>query len=43
MKKKSLEQRKKIVCDLVSDALYVPMKEKELAIMMQVHHQNVQN
>ncbi len=36
MKKKSLEQRKKIVCDLVSDALYVPMKEKELAIMMQV-------
>lgn len=30
------EKRKKVVCDLVSDQLYVPMKEKELAMLLQV-------
>lgn len=32
----SLEDRKKLICDLVAEEFYVPMKEKELAIMMQV-------
>ena len=36
MAKKSFEERKKIIYDLVRDALYVPMKEKELAIFLQV-------
>ena len=36
MAKKSYEERKKIIYDLVRDALYVPMKEKELAIFLQV-------
>ena len=36
MAKKSYEERKKIIYDLVRDALYVPMKEKELAIFPQV-------
>ena len=30
------EKRKKVICDLVNDELYVPMKEKELAIFLQV-------
>jgi len=30
------EKRKKVICDLVNDALYVPMKEKELAMFLQV-------
>lgn len=30
------EERKKKICDLMEDAFYVPMKEKELAILMQV-------
>lgn len=30
------EKRKKVICDLVADELYVPMKEKELAIFLQV-------
>ena len=30
------EKRKKIICDLVNDDLYVPMKEKELAVFLQV-------
>lgn len=30
------ERRKKIICELVEDELYVPMKEKELAAFMQV-------
>lgn len=34
--KKSFEDRKKIVLDLMSDEYYVPMKEKELAILLQV-------
>ena len=31
-----LEKRKKLICELVEDEKYVPMKEKELAIFMQV-------
>lgn len=31
-----LEQRKKLICELVADDAYVPMKEKELAVLMQV-------
>ena len=30
------EKRKKVICDLVADELYVPMKEKELAILLRV-------
>ena len=30
------EERKKKICDLMEDTFYVPMKEKELAILMQV-------
>lgn len=29
-------KRKKVICDLVNDSLYVPMKEKELAVLLQV-------
>ena len=34
--KKTLEVRKKVICDLVRDPIYVPMKEKELAMFLQV-------
>lgn len=30
------EKRKKVICDLVNDPVYVPMKEKELAMLLQV-------
>ncbi len=30
------DKRKKVICDLLHDELYVPMKEKELAMMLQV-------
>lgn len=30
------EKRKKLICELVEDDMYVPMKEKELAMFMQV-------
>lgn len=40
MDKQQLIARKKIVCELLSDALYVPMKEKELAVMLQVAPQD---
>lgn len=33
---KSSEARKKVICDLVRDPIYVPMKEKELAMFLQV-------
>jgi len=36
MEQDKKEKRKKIICDLVEDALYVPMKEKELAMFLQV-------
>ena len=31
------EKRKNLICELVNDKFYVPMKEKELAAFMQVH------
>lgn len=34
--KKTFEEHRKIILDLLSDELYVPMKEKELAILLQV-------
>ncbi|MGN0431527.1 MAG: ribonuclease R [Lachnospiraceae bacterium] len=34
--KEIIEKRKKVICDLVDDELYVPMKEKELAVFLQV-------
>ena len=34
--RKTLQARKKVICDLVKDPIYVPMKEKELALFMQV-------
>lgn len=34
--KNNREKRKGIICDLVNDPIYVPMKEKELAIFLQV-------
>ena len=36
MKQELLEKRKKLICELVEDEMYVPMKEKELAMLMQV-------
>ncbi len=30
------EKRKKVICDLMQDELYVPMKEKELAMLLSV-------
>ena len=36
MGNKSIEARKKLICDLVEEEFYVPMKEKELAIMLRV-------
>lgn len=33
---KADEKRKKIICSLMEDELYVPMKEKELAMLLQV-------
>lgn len=36
MSKEIREKRKKVICDLVADELYVPMKEKELAVFLQV-------
>ena len=34
------EKRKKVICDLVSDEVYVPMKEKELAAFLQVSRED---
>lgn len=36
MDRELFEKRKKLICELVEDDLYVPMKEKELAVFMQV-------
>ena len=33
---KSKQERKKLILELMGSEFYVPMKEKELAIMMQV-------
>ena len=37
---KSNKERKKIILELMSDEYYVPMKEKELAAIMQVEPQD---
>lgn len=34
--KKKNDKRKQVICDLVNDSLYVPMKEKEMAVFLQV-------
>ncbi len=34
------EKRKKVICDLVRDELYVPMKEKEMAVFLQVSRED---
>ncbi len=39
-RKKSLQARKKVICDLVKDPIYVPMKEKELAVFLQVSRED---
>lgn len=36
MSKKNKEDRKKLICELMEDRFYVPMKEKELAVFLQV-------
>lgn len=36
MNNKVDEKRKKVICDFMEDSLYVPMKEKELACVLQV-------
>lgn len=36
MSKKNFQERKKLICDLVNEEFYVPMKEKELVVMLQV-------
>ena len=36
MKKKNREERKNVIIELLNDPLYVPMKEKELAVVLQV-------
>lgn len=36
MKKEIKEERKKMICKLMEDVLYVPMKEKELATLLEV-------
>lgn len=36
MSREIREKRKKVICDLMADELYVPMKEKELAAFLQV-------
>lgn len=36
MSKKNKEDRKKLICELVEDKFYIPMKEKELAVFLQV-------
>lgn len=40
MDEKKFEQRKKRICELLEDQRYVPMKEKELAILMQVSRED---
>ena len=36
MADKTFEERKKIIYDFINDPRYVPMKQKELAIILQV-------
>ena len=36
MENKEHDKRKKVILDLMGEDFYVPMKEKELAVMLQV-------
>lgn len=36
------EKRKKVICDLVRDEMYIPMKEKEMAVFLQVSKEDRQ-
>lgn len=36
MSQELFEKRKKLICELLEDEMYVPLKEKELAVFMQV-------
>ena len=36
MDKQLQEKRKKIICELLQDEIYIPMKEKEMAAFLQV-------
>ena len=36
MREEMLEKRKKIILDIINDKNYIPMKAKELAILLQV-------
>ena len=36
MNRELFEKRKNLICELVQDEMYVPMKEKEMAAFMQV-------
>ena len=36
MEQNNREKRKRMICDLAQDPAYVPMKEKELAVLLQV-------
>ncbi len=40
MNKEALEKRKKLIVELFEDEMYVPMKEKELAVFLQVDKQD---
>ncbi len=42
MIEKQLEKRKKVITDLVNDSFYVPMKEKEMAVFLQVAKEDKQ-
>lgn len=42
MKQEIEDKRKKVICNLMEDALYVPMKEKELAVFLQVQSEDRQ-
>ncbi len=42
MSKDIRDKRKKVICDLVADSFYVPMKEKELAVFLQVSKEDKQ-
>lgn len=36
------DKRKKVICDLVRDEMYIPMKEKEMAVFLQVSKEDRQ-
>ena len=35
------DKRKKVILDLMGEEFYIPMKEKELAVMLQVSKESV--